>query len=85
MLRVKQVAEKLGISVALVYELIAKGKLACYRIGLGRGAIRFKDEDVQAYLDGCRVETRGEQVKPVRPKLKHLKLSAVPHRATASD
>ena len=72
MLRVKQVAEKLGISVALVYELTAKGKLTSYRIGLGRGAIRFKDEDVQVYLETCRVE--GERVQPVRPRLKHIKL-----------
>ena len=70
MLRVKQVAEKLGISPALVYELVAKGLLSCYRIGIGRGAIRFKDEDVQAYLETCRVE--GEQV--ARPQLKHIRL-----------
>lgn len=72
MLRVKQVAETLGISSALVYELVSKGLLSCYRIGLGRGAIRFKDEDVQRYLETCRVE--GEHVKPARPRLKHIKL-----------
>ena len=72
MLTVTQVAELLSVSVALVYELVSKGKIATYRIGLGRGAIRFKVEDVQSYLEGCRVE--GDQVKPDRPQLKHIKL-----------
>lgn len=62
MLRVKQVAERLGISCALVYELTAQGKLPCYRIGIGRGAIRFKDEDVEKYLRSCkRPEVQHEQ------------------------
>ena len=39
---------------------------------IGRGAIRFKDEDVQAYLETCRVE--GEQLKPARSRLKHIHL-----------
>jgi excisionase family DNA binding protein len=71
MLRVADVAERLGVSVALVYELAAKGKISSYRIGLGRGALRFKGEDVETYLQMCRVE--GET--PSRPVLKHIKLS----------
>lgn len=74
MLKVSDVAKRLGVSIALVYELTAQGKLACYRIGLGRGAIRFKEEDVQSYLDGCRVETWDELPRPVpRPTLRHIK------------
>lgn len=60
MLRVRQVAEKLGISRALVYSLTAEGKLPCYRIGLKRGAIRFKEEDVDEYLRTCK---RPEEVQ----------------------
>lgn len=73
MLSVKKVAERLGISRALLYSLVGSGKISCYRIGMGRGAIRFKDEDVQAYLESCRVE--GEEVKTPRPVLKHIRLS----------
>jgi excisionase family DNA binding protein len=76
MLRVRQVSEMLGVSPALVYELVSQGRIDCYRIGTGRGAIRFKEEDVQAYLKTCRVEgakAEGE-VKKTRPRLKHIKL-----------
>ena len=55
-----------------VNSLAAQGRISSYRIGLGRGALRFKEEDVQAYLETCRVE--GERVLPTRPRLKHIKL-----------
>ena len=76
MLRVKQVAERMGISAALVYVLVSKGKLTCFRIGLGRGSIRFSEEDVEAfeaYLNSSRIES--QLIKPERPKLKHLRLN----------
>ena len=74
MLRVKDVAEKLGVSSALVYELTAKGKLPCYRIGLGRGAIRFKEDEVDSYLAGCRMTIAPEPPpEPSRPRLKHIR------------
>ena len=73
MLRVKQVAERMGISAALAYELVSKGKLTCFRIGLGRGSIRFSEEDVEAFLSSCRIES--ELIKPERPRLKHIRLN----------
>lgn len=56
MLTVSEVAKRLGVSTALVYQLVAQGRLPCYRIGLRRGAIRFAESDVEAYLVSCRVE-----------------------------
>lgn len=54
MLRAKQVAEKLGIPLTCNYELTAQGELPCFRIGIGRGAIRHKNEDTKEYLKSCK-------------------------------
>lgn len=62
MLTVREVAEQLSVSATCVYQLISQGKLACHRIGVGRGAIRIAAEDLAAFVEGCR---RGE--KPVQP------------------
>lgn len=40
MMTVKEVAEILNVSSALVYSLIARGRIACERYGVGRGTIR---------------------------------------------
>ena len=78
MLTVSDVAKRLNVSNALVYQLVAQGRLPCYRIGLRRGAIRFAESDVEAYLDSCRIES-AEQTPHSRssvrtPTLKHLHL-----------
>ena len=73
MLTVSQVAERLGVSTALVYQLVAQGRLACYRIGLGRGAIRCAESDVDAYLATCRVEPAARIPPAPSPVLKHLR------------
>lgn len=82
MLLVKDVAARLRLSPAKVYELIEGRKLEHFRFG---GAIRVSEAQLQAFIQGCLVAGRGEQPKVARPKLKHLKLSASPHRVAASD
>jgi excisionase family DNA binding protein len=52
LLTVKEVADSLHVGPATVYELIARGKLACHRVG-GRGAIRVSPEQLRAYLASC--------------------------------
>jgi excisionase family DNA binding protein len=46
------VAERLGISVRTLYELVAAKRIAYVRIGQGRNlrAIRFRDEDIDAFI-----------------------------------
>ncbi len=75
MLKVADVAVLLNVSNSLVYDLAASGKLTPYRPGNGRGCLRFKPEDVEAYLEGCRVETGQPRKAAPRPRLKHLRLS----------
>jgi excisionase family DNA binding protein len=58
MLTVKEAAEQLHVSATCVYQLIAKGKLACHRIGVGRGAIRIGADDLADFIDGCRHEIK---------------------------
>ncbi len=74
MYKVSQVAERLSVSESIVYALIDAGRLACHRIGVGRGTIRVSTEDLDAYLASCRVE-KGEEPRPApRPRLKHIKI-----------
>ncbi|MEY5099605.1 MAG: Burkholderia phage Mica [Pseudomonadota bacterium] len=49
MLPAATVAQQLGLSRRAVYDLADRGILPCYRLGVGRGAVRFDPADVEAY------------------------------------
>ena len=68
-LTVKETAECLKLSVGCVYQLLAERRLPHLRIGCGRGAIRIREEDLIAFLDGCRVEQH-----PLDLALKHIRM-----------
>lgn len=79
MLTVKQASVTLGVSTTCVYQLVSQGRLACHRIGLGRGAIRISESDLSAFIESCRQSRqtpseagRPKQSKPTR--FKHLRL-----------
>lgn len=75
LLTVREVAGLLRVSQNCVYELVGRGRLACYRVGsTGRGAIRIRREDVEAYLGACRTQKGEEAARLPRPRLKHLSL-----------
>jgi len=74
LLTINEVAAILKVSKSLVYGMIASGKIACHRIGNGRGAIRVRNEDLEQFIAHCRVETEIPPVRVPRPKLKHLRL-----------
>lgn len=70
---IKDVAQLLRVSPACVYELVGAGKLACYRIGKGRGTIRISDAQLEAFLRSN--ENGGEPVAVTAPRrvaFKHL-------------
>ena len=56
MFSVHEIAQRLGVSPTCVYQLIQVGKIACHRIGIGRGAIRIAECDLQEYLTSSRSE-----------------------------
>jgi excisionase family DNA binding protein len=80
MLTVKQAAERLRVSTALIYALCAGGKIVYERYGLGRGTIRISDEDLEAYRRAARVE------HPVSTPvvLKHLTMPPSPRGPSRS-
>jgi excisionase family DNA binding protein len=61
--RVKQVAERLQVSVATVYQLCAEGRIKHHRLGLGRGTIRITVEQLRQYLE----ETEREALRRCDP------------------
>ena len=76
LLTVKDVASRLNVSQSCIYQLVETGKIPHHRIGVGRGAIRFTEDDITEYLQNARelATHRGAQSPAGRPKLKHIKL-----------
>jgi excisionase family DNA binding protein len=70
MLKVKEAAQKLGISISLVYGLCAAGRLRHERFGIGRGTIRIPEDALEAYRRAAEVNA------PAAPAiaLKHITL-----------
>jgi excisionase family DNA binding protein len=71
---VKAAAARLEISPALVYSLIAAGKLRHCRVGHGRGRLRVPDDAIEEYLARCTFGTREEKPAAKVPKPKHINL-----------
>ena len=75
MLKPAELAERLKVSLSTIYGLIESGKIACHRIGRGRGAVRVSEPDLAAYLESCRHEVQAVPVRtPHRLRLKHIRL-----------
>ncbi len=76
LLTVKDVASRLNVSQSCIYQLVETGKIPHHRIGVGRGAIRFTEDDIAEYLSCNRSQptTCGQPRSATRPKLKHIKL-----------
>ena len=72
-MRVREAAERLEVSVSTVYAMVARGKLRCSRVGVGRGVIRISEDQLAEYL---RANEPSEAQPPSnRTPLKHLRLS----------
>jgi excisionase family DNA binding protein len=55
LLTVREAADLLAISTRKVYQLVAAGKLAHYRID---NTIRIAEVDVENFIAGCRIDQR---------------------------
>ena len=75
LLTVGDVAKWLNVSGSLVYQLVEAKKIPVCRIGNGRGAIRFRPADIEAYITSC-VDRRMpiKAPSPSRARLKHVKI-----------
>jgi excisionase family DNA binding protein len=72
---VKQAAQRLEVSAATVYALVACGKLRCVRVGVGRGTIRILDEHIAEFLAGAEPEIQPPPAPAQRVRLRHIRLS----------
>ena len=54
--RVQEVAQLLGIAPSTIYDMVRQRKIAHRRVGTGRGRIVFTEEDIQDFLNSCKVE-----------------------------
>jgi excisionase family DNA binding protein len=75
-LTVKRAADQLGVSATLLYKLVAAGKIAHERHGLGRGKILIRPDALEDYRLSRTSGVRSEayRPRPTRVKLKHLQL-----------
>ena len=71
-MRVKEVAARLSVAPSMIYALVASGRLQCYRLGKGKGVLRFEERHVTDYLGGT--EPAPPVPPPSRLNLKHLSL-----------
>ena len=71
---VRETAARLEVSQATVYALVAAGKLRCFRVGMGRGAIRVSEEHLAEYLKGSEPVAKAVPAPAHRPRLRHLRL-----------
>ena len=74
LMTVSEVAERLNVSTSLVYQLVESGKLPVCRIGNGRGAIRFRPQDIDQFIDACLTEKTSPSARRPKPRLKHIHL-----------
>ena len=75
LMTVSDAAERLRVSISCVYQLVERGRLPHHRIGIGRGAIRFSEEDITGFLTSCHHAEPVPVATPVRPRqLKHIRL-----------
>jgi excisionase family DNA binding protein len=75
LLSIKQVAAKLHLGQTTVYGLCRQRKLRHFRVGLGRGAIRIDERDLEEYLKGAMAGPELVQPLPPRERFKHLRVS----------
>lgn len=73
MLRVCDVAERLNVSAQCVYQLVDRGKLIAHRIGIGRGAIRVSETDLQQFLRNSRMGKTPANTTVRQRTLKHIR------------
>ncbi len=72
MLTPAQAAERVGISVSLIYQLCAERRLPHFRIGGDgrRGKLLIDEADLESFLSACRVDADGlDESEP----LKHIR------------
>ncbi|MGE0758371.1 MAG: helix-turn-helix domain-containing protein [Pirellulaceae bacterium] len=76
LLTVRELAERLRVSLATAYALLKQGKIPPIRVGARGGGLRVRVSDVERFLAAMTgaVAATEAAAKPARVRLKHLKL-----------
>ena len=69
MLTVRDVSNRLGMSVSFVYQELRSGKLEHYQFGKTYGAIRVSEEQLASYLESFVKGKKKTQRKPLAADL----------------
>lgn len=69
MLTVRDVSNRLGMSISFVYQELSSGRLEHYQIGKAKGAIRVSEEQFTSYLEGFVKGKKRVQRKPLATDL----------------
>ena len=77
---VREASRKIGISASKLYQLASSRKIGHYRIG---GKIVFSDDDIAAFLNGCRVGVVATVSATPQPRLRLKHLNLTPAYPTA--
>jgi excisionase family DNA binding protein len=72
LLTIKQVAARLGCSMANVYLLVAGGELPVVRVGRFKG-YRVDYRDLESFVNDRKFRYAAQAPRPARLKLKHLR------------
>ncbi len=67
MLTVSEVAARLKVCRSTIYNAVESGVLPHHRIGLGRGAIRISEEQLERFLERTLVEASSTSSTKVKP------------------
>ncbi len=67
-----EAAERLGLSVTSVRQLVATRRIGHLRVGPNGGRIRFTPEHLSAYRDSCEVPAGTAVPPPPKPKREPL-------------
>lgn len=80
LLTTAELREYLGCSMQNIYNLVASKQLRAYRVGNGRGSLRFSEEQIEEFLKSRESgSARPKPAPPERPvKLKHIRLPPSP-------
>ena len=74
LLTVQQVGVMLSCAKSTVYELVSRGEIPAFKIGVRGGGIRIDEADVRAYLESHRMHGKPVRAPVPRVKLNHIKL-----------
>lgn len=61
---VKRVSEILSIKEKTIYQWAESGLIPCYKIN---GLLRFKEDEVLAWSEGCKRPARASIIRALRP------------------